>query len=194
MQPNQNPYDFLNTTAPRKSFGAQTQKGRIIQVAIGAIVLIILFVIVMTLLSSADKGQKQSMLELNAAQVDIIELTAIADTKARDTTVKSQALMLNQTVQTHSIGTVSILSTLGVGKKIDKQIAIYRETSFKDKLAKASEANTFDATYKEILSSKLGTYRAKLQNAYAEVKSTKQKTELSGYYAQLESLAPTATQ
>jgi hypothetical protein len=171
-----------------------TQKGRIIQVAIGAIILIVIAVIVMALLSSAGKGSKQSLLELNAAQADILELTALADAQARDSTIKSQATMLNQTVQSHSLGTVAILGTLGAGKKVDKQIVIYRETSYKDKLAKAAELNNFDSTYKEILSSKLGTYRAKLQNAYGSISDTKQKTELSGYFTQLETLAPSTAQ
>jgi hypothetical protein len=193
MNPNQNPYDFLNSS-PQRGLNAVSQKTRIIQVAVGLAILLVLFIVFMSVLSSSSDGPKKALLELNAAQSDLIELTALADTKARDGALRSQAAMINQTVKTHSAGTLALLQQYGGSKKPDKEVAPYRDTMFKDQLTKAETANTFDTTYREILSARLGEYRGKLNNAYGAITAAAPQKELSDYYRQVEILAPSSAQ
>jgi hypothetical protein len=192
MQPNQNPYDFLNTPAPKRSFSATTQKGRMLQVLVIGGILLVIFSVVFSLVFGGDSGPKKPLVELAAAQADIIALTTSADTNLRDSSAHSKTTMIKFTVTTQNNETKTILKTYGVGKDLTKQIKPYQNSAYVEQLKKAAESNTYDATYQKILADKLGVYRAKLTNAYNAVKSTKQKTQLSDFYNQLETLAPSS--
>lgn len=194
MQPNQNPYDFLNTPTPKRSFGgATTQKGRIIQVVIAAAVLILVFSLVFSFVFSNDSGPKKPLLEVSAAQADIIALTKDGDINLRDSSLKAKNTMIRFTATSHNTDTKAILVTYGVGKDAAKQSKPYQDTTYTEQLKKALENNAYDATYQKILADKLGVYRAKLNNAYGAISSTKQKTEISNFFNQLELLAPSTT-
>jgi hypothetical protein len=191
MPPNQNPYDFLNTPTPKRGFGgATTQKGRTIQVLVIVGILIVIFGIVFSFVFSSDSGPKKPLIEVTAAQTDIIALTKDADTKLRDSTLKSDATMIKLTVTSQNSDTKTLLATYGVSKDVAKQAKIYQDTTYIATLKKATEDNVYDTTYQKILSDKVGVYRAKLNNAYNSVSSTKQKKQLSDFYRQLDLLVP----
>lgn len=192
MQQNPNPYDFLNSSpAPKRSFSPTTQKGRIIRTAIAASILLISFGLVFGLLFSKDTGPKTPLLELSAAQSDLIALAKQGSEGTRDSALKAQSQEITLTVTTQNQGTNALLASYGV-KKPEKELKKLRDTSFAAKLKAASENNTFDETYRTILSDRLGVYRAKLNNAYNAVSATSQKKQLSGYYLQIEQISPTA--
>jgi hypothetical protein len=194
MQPNQNPYDFLNTPAPKRGFsGATTQKGRILQVAIAATILLIIFGVIFSFVFSGNSGPKKPLLELNAAQADIIAITKDGESNVRDSSLKPAAIMVRYTVTSQDTDTKKILTSYGVSKNVSKQAKAYQDTTYVSQLKKSLENNTYDSTYQKLLADKLGVYRAKLTNAYNAVKSTKQKTQLSDFYNQLELLAPSKT-
>lgn len=190
MPPNQNPYDFLNTTAPKKSFGATTQKGRMIQVAIGGAVLLVIAIVVVSIISSAGSGTQKTLLETYAAQADLIALAKDGDQNLRDSRLESTNKMIAMTVTTQNNDTQKLLIAYGSGKDSTKAASIYQDKTFAAQLKKALENNVYDTTYQKILADKLGVYRAKLNNAYGAISDTKQKTQLSDFYQQLELLAP----
>ena len=191
MQPNQNPYDFLNTPAPKRSFGgATTQKGRIIQVVIVAGVLLLVFGIIFSFVFSGTSGPKNQLLEVAAAQADIIALAKDGDTKLRDSKLKADATMIKLTVTSQNGETKTLLASYGAKKDVAKQAKVYQNTAYIATLQKATENNVYDSTYQKVLADKMGTYRAKLNNAYSSVKSVKQQKQLSDFYRQLELLAP----
>lgn len=193
MNPNQNPYDFLHDApAPKRSFAATTKKGRILQAIGGVAILLITFIILLNVLSSAGAGTKKQLLELTAAQADVAELTAIGVSKSRSGDIQTKSQLIELTVATQRGGTVAIAKTYGIDqKKSAKEIATYRKTSYVNQLKEAELNNNFDTVYQKILADRLGIYRAKLKNAYAAVEPVSQKTQFSNYYAQLEALAPT---
>jgi hypothetical protein len=195
MQPNQNPYDFLNTPTPKRGFGGATsQKTRTFQVIGVAAVLLIVFGIVFSFIFSSNSGPKKPLVEVAAAQADIIALTKDGDLKLRDSTLKADATMIKLTVTSQNGGTKTLLAAYGVGKDVSKQAKVYQDTTYVTTLKKATENNAYDTTYQKILADKVGVYRAKLNNAYNAVSSTSQKKQLSDYYRELELLAPsTAT-
>lgn len=192
MPPNQNPYDFLNAPAQKKGFGATTQKGRIIQVAIGATVLLVIAIIVMSIISSAGSGTQKTLLETYAAQADLIALTKDADQNLRDSRLESTNKMIALTLSTQNDDTQKLLIAYGGGKDSAKAAKIYQDSTYQTQLKKALENNVYDTTYQKILADKLGVYRAKLNNAYGAISDTKQKTQLSDFYQQLELLAPSS--
>lgn len=192
MPPNQNPYDFLNAPAQKKGFGATTQKGRIIQVAIGATVLLVIAIIVMGIISSAGSGTQKTLLETYAAQADLIALTKDADQNLRDSRLESTNKMIALTLSTQNDDTQKLLIAYGSGKDSAKAAKIYQDSTYQTQLKKALENNVYDTTYQKILADKLGVYRAKLNNAYGAISDTKQKTQLSDFYQQLELLAPSS--
>lgn len=193
MQPNQNPYDFLNTPAPKRGFsGATTQKGRIIQVAVAAGILLVIFGIIFSFIFSGNSGPKKPLLEVTAAQADIIAITKDGDINLRDSTLQSDGTMIRYTVTSQSADTKKILVAYGVGKDASKQAKTYQDTIYVAQLKKALENNAYDSTYQKLLADKLGVYRAKLTNAYNAVSSTNQKTQLSNFYNQIELLAPSS--
>lgn len=195
MNPNTNPYDFLNDKTPaKKSFAATTKKGRIIQVVVIAALLFLVFGVLYSLVLSKDTGPKTPLLQLSAAQTDLIELTALGEKNARDSALKTQSQNILLTVTTQNKETNTLLASYGVTKKLSKATSEYRDTSFKPKLETALQTNTFDDTYRTILSDRLGAYRAKLKNAYSALDSTKQKTQLSDFYGEVETLNPAKTQ
>ncbi len=194
MPPNQNPYDFLNAPAPKKGFGATTQKGRIIQVAIGAAVLLVIAIIVVSIISSAGSSTQKTLLEAYAAQADILELTKDADQNLRDSRLDSKNKMIALTVTTQNDETQKLLIAYGSGKDSSKAAKTYQDSTYQAQLKKALENNVYDSTYENVLADKLGFYRGKLNNAYGAISDTAQKTQLSDFYQQLELLAPsTAT-
>ncbi len=191
MPPNQNPYDFLNTPAPKRGFGgAATQKGRILQIIVVVGILVLVFGIVFSFVFSGNSGPKKPLLEVAAAQADIIALTKDGDTKLRDSTLKSDATMIKLTVTSQNGDTKKLLASYGAGKDVAKQAKIYQDSTYIATLKKATEDNVYDTTYQKILSDKVGVYRAKLNNAYNAISSTKQKKQLSDFYRQLDLLVP----
>jgi hypothetical protein len=102
--------------------------------------------------------------------------------------------MIKLTITSQNGETKTLLAGYGVKKDAAKQAKIYQNTTYVTTLQKAIENNVYDSTYQKILADKMGTYRAKLNNAYGAVSSTKQKKQLSDFYQQLELLSPsTAT-
>lgn len=193
MQPNQNPYDFLNTSTPKKRFGPTTQKSRILFVAFGLVVLLVVLLVAFSFISKSGSASKTSLLEVAAAQTDILELTQDADTKLRDSSLQAKTTMISYTVITQNNDTKKTLAGYGVGKNLAKQIKPYQNNSYVKTLETATQNSDFETTYEKVLSDKLGVYRAKLTNAYNVTSSIKQKTELSNFYKQLELLAPSTT-
>jgi hypothetical protein len=193
MQPNTNPYDFLNQPPSQKRplIGAADQKTRIIQVVIAVVILLIIAVVVINIIGSVGGATKQQYLEVAAAQSDIIDITDKGAQSAKNSSLITTALLLNMTTKTQSQDTLETLGSYGIGKNPEKQLASYRDTSYTQKLEAAEQNNTYDDAYQTVLANALGTYRAKLQNAYNGVKDSNEKQKLAEYYNQIELIVPT---
>jgi len=197
MQPNQNPYDFLNSSSPKKSLGATTQKGRIIQVAIGAAIILIIFIVVFKVVSSGGSTEKNALLKVSAAQADIIALTTDAESNLRDTSIQTKTIMVEQAVTSEKNGVKTMLSTYGAGKNIDKNAKQYQDSSYVDKLKKAKDNSIYETTFQTVLADKVGTYKASLINAYSAIPVSNSKpdtnTQLHDYLKQMDLLYPPTT-
>lgn len=193
MQPNQqNPYDFITSAPPQKrgfQLGGGSQKARIIQVAIFGLLLVIIGVVVLSILSNANKGTANTLIELAAAQQDIIAITKDGSTNSRNATIIKQVATVSSVVSSQNFQTLELISANG-NKKPGKQIAALQVTSYTKTLDDAKKNGNYDEVFSALLANRLDEYQVKLRAAYATVKGTKMKNQLSDFYQQIETASP----
>ena len=189
MPPNQqNPYDFITNSPQKKRSlfgGGNSQKTRIIQVAIFAIGIIALIVIFFAVLGNVNKGNMNSLLELAASQQDIMAITKDGSTKIRDGNLAIQNATASAVIASHNSGTLQLIAASG-NKKPSKQIAALQVTTYTKSLDDGVKNGNYDAVFTALLANRIDEYRGKLQAAYVGAKDTKTKKQLSDYYQQLE--------
>lgn len=195
MQPNQqNPYDFITSTAPKKrgfGFGGNSQKARIIQVAIFGLALVIIGVVVLSILSNANKSTANTLIELAAAQQDIIAIAKDGSSNSRDANSIKQIATISTVVSSQNYQTLALISANG-NKKPGKQIAALQVTTYTKTLDDAKKNGNYDEVFSALLANRLDEYQVKLRAAYAAAKGTKLKSQLSDFYQQIETASPAA--
>lgn len=193
MQPNQqNPYQFIIDEAPKKKgfiIGGNSQKQRLIQVAIAFMILIIGGVILLNVVSNASKGSITDLYKLAAAQQDLIAFTALGVTNVRNTQIASKSATAGVIITSQNNTTIAAITKLG-DKKPTKSIAIYSDTTFIKLLDEAKKNGKYDDTYAALFANRLDDYRAKLQTAYASTKDTVTKKKFADAYSQLDLITP----
>ena len=143
MQPNQqNPYDFI-TAAPQQkrgfSFGGgNSQKARIIQVALIAAVLVVILIIFLAVLSNARKGDSENLYKIAAAQQDIVDITILGNGKIRGAQLNNTSVTANLVVASQNVETLNYLATKGIVKPT-KQVALYQVKTYTQTLDDASK-------------------------------------------------------
>lgn len=168
------------TTKPKGVFMGGGKKQRIIFVAIGAVLLIILGVVVFSILNAGNKSTSELLAPVAAAQSDIIDITDIGAKDARDTALinKTASVSLVVTTQNNSVNSY-------LGKDAKKITAPYQNSEYKKELEDAKNSGSFDKEYTAILSNRLDMYRQELVTAYNKAPTTKLKKELESYYSQI---------
>lgn len=185
MQPNQqNPYDFI-TNAPQKKRrlgigGGNTQKDRIIQVAIVGGIIVIIALVLMMVLSSAGKGKVDDVYKLAAAQQDILDITTTGKTNVRSAQLATQTATVNAVMASQNNQTYAYIAKLGI-KKPAKNIALYQVTSYKKSLDDAKNSGNYDSAYSALLANRIDDYRGKLQAAYVSSKNSTFRKQLANY-------------
>lgn len=196
MQPNQqNPYDFITNTPQNNrgvSFGANSQKARLIQVGIGAIIFIIIIVAFVSFLSKSSNSIKTDLIKLSAAQQDIIEVSKLGETNVRDAQLQRQSASINAVITSQNVGTIAMLKKIGV-KNSSKESSLLQDKSYTKTLDEASKSGNYDEAYITILYNRIDDYRVKLQTAYANNNGQTTKQQLWSYSQALDVLAPPAT-
>ena len=190
MEPNQpNPYNFILDDKPKKhglpliKFGG-SKKQRLLQIVIGGILLIILLVIVFSLIFSGGSNDTKQLYQIAASQKDIIDLTNLGSTKAANQQLINQSATINLVVTTQSNDTLSYLAKKG-HKKPTKQIAQYRDSTYKKALDDALKNGKYDDSYQALLNDQLSVYRSKLQTIYNSTSVKSLKNQTSNDYSQL---------
>lgn len=195
MQPNQqNPYEFIMSPQQKKRGagfgGGNSQKSRIIQVAIAGIVFLIIVIIFFAVLSGARKGDSENLYKIAAAQQDIVGLTLFSNNKTRNTQLTNKSVTTNVVVASQNSETLRYLVSIGI-KSPTKQISALQVGGYEKTLDEAQKNGNYDDIYTALLANRIDDYRVKLQAAYSASSNTALKAQLSNYYQQLEILAPT---
>ena len=187
MEPNnQNSYDFILSDRPKShkllALGGST-KMRVIQVVVGAVVLIIIFVVAFNLIFGSGKSKNTQLYQIAATQQDIIDLTKQGATNSHNVQIINQSATTSLVLTTQSNNLNSYLTKLGI-KKLDKIVVPYRDTQYKKALSDALNAGKYDDSYQAIYANFIGSYRSKLQTAYNASGSKTLKYQLANDYSQ----------
>lgn len=188
--PPQNPYDFILKDKPKKHppFSLPSLPGagksKLLYIAIGAGVFIIILLVVLGSLMGG--GNSTKIYEIAAAQQDLIELTA--NTKLQDQALINTASTVNLVVTTHSQELQEYMTDKGINN-LSKKSAKYRNSHFKESLEEAANSGTYDEIFKAFLANQTDAYRVSLQSAYGDVTNQALKNILSSEYSELSTLS-----
>jgi flagellar basal body-associated protein FliL len=181
MQPVENPYQFITDTShkPKKPLlpGGNSKQGRIIIVAVGLIVLLIVAAVIMGLISSAGNAGKNELVKAAQQQTELIRISKIGIDKARDPATKNLAVTTNLSLQSDQ---AALLANVKVSTK---ELTLSRSTKTDVSLTTAEQSNRFDEVFAQTIQTELAQYRATLKSAYDKSSSTKLKNSLNELYA-----------
>ena len=180
MQPQQPDYNFIVNPAqkakkPLLPRGNSTQ-ARIFVVLGGVIALLIIGVVVSSLISSGGKAQKETLLKAAQQQAELIRVSNIGITKARDPSARNFASTTSLTLQSDQ------RALLVHVKASAKELALGKNTKNDIALTEAEQSNNFDAVFTQMLKTQLTTYEKTLKNAYDGASSKKTKATLADEY------------
>lgn len=170
-----------------------SQKARILQVAIIAIIVLVVGGIVLMLINSGKSSATDSYLSLAASQQDIIEITKLGSVNVRDQQLLTKNASVSLVVASQNNQIIALLKANGI-KNPSKQIAALQVKSYSKVLSDAQQNGNYDTTFSTLLANRVDEYRTKLQAAYANASSAKIKKQFSDDFQQLEILYPTTTQ
>lgn len=155
---------------------------RILIVAVGLILLIIIGVIVSSLLSSGDKAQNQRLIEVTQKQSEIIRITNLANKDIKDSNTRILATNTRISTQNALVQTKKLLAKRGIkDKALNKQLGLGKNTKTDTAFGEAADNNRFDETFLAILNQQLTDYQKLLKTAY-DGGTNSEKTALLAAY------------
>lgn len=191
------PYDFImnpdqpqppkTSLLPTTGDGSRGLAVRMGLVAGGLLVLLILFSVVRGLLSG-NSNQPQFLSVAQDQQV-LIHLTATAAQQQNLSSSNSNfAATAQLSLTTARSDTIAYLGKLGL-KKIDAKVLNSKLSPQTDKqLADAAVAATYNETFRDVMKTKLNSYKQDLQNAYNKTTGPQGRKLLSNQFDQAELL------
>jgi len=177
-------YDFiLNPEKNKPSIlpSGGSQNKRLLQVAIGGVGLLIIFVVIIALFSGSGSSSLVDFYKLAAKQNDMIAITTDATKNSQNTTTLNNAATIRAVLTSQNTQTTAILAKLGQ-KKPTKLIAKYADNKYVNQLQLAFNGGTYDATYDTLMTARLGDYSAAIQTTYTATKSTATQKQLKAFY------------
>lgn len=179
-------YDFIlqHGEGPRGTFNASGSKtGRILVVLGGAIALIIVAVITMSLLNSGNTAGTD-MLAAAQQQTELVRVADIGMQKAHDPATQNFAATIKTTLESQQKSTTEVLAKLKV-KANPKLLALGANPKTDTLLEQAEQTNQFDTVFTKTITEQLTTYQASLKTAYDAVSSKSIKQTLNDQYRQV---------
>jgi adenine-specific DNA methylase len=164
MQPHDNPYQFITDAnhKPKKPMlpSGNSKQARILIVAGGVVALLIIGVIVMSLISSAGKGNQETLLKAAKEQAELIRVSKIGIDKARDPATLNLAMTTNLSLQSDQAALLKHVKTSS------KELALGKNTKTDIALTTAEQSNRFDEVFTQTIQAELTTYQKTLKSAY----------------------------
>lgn len=180
-------FDFIvnnNSTNSRPSINSGSQNQKIIVVAVGAFVLLLIAFIFYLLVFTGGKTTAQIMLPVAGAQADIAAISATGLKQARGAELRNDSATTNLVITTHRNTTNKY-----IGEKADKQVEAYQNTSYVKELEEAEQSGSFDSEYEKTLSQQIDLYKQLLVTAYNEAETVALKKELEVLHSEAKILA-----
>lgn len=186
-----NPYDFItNPAAPQKKGllpGVNSKIGRLILFGAGALLLITLALIVMAALNSGSSALKTDYADLAQQQTELIRISGIGVTKARQAEAKNLAITTQYTLASQQPGTLALAKKAGASTDA-KTLALGKDAQTDAALTSADQANQFDAEFTKILIASLRDYQKQLKKIHDATTNETTKATLSKSYNAVDDL------
>jgi hypothetical protein len=181
-------YDFLFQEPPKKSrFGLNITgtKQRILVVAGGAVVLLILIIMAFSFLGSGNKANQALLLSVAQKQTELIRIADLGAQKAHSTTAKNLAVTTAASLTTDQNALLGVMSP----KPKAKELALGKNSNTDKLLSTAEQNNQFDEVFVTELQKELLSYQKLLKQARDSTSSKKTKAILSDEYTHASVLA-----
>lgn len=183
MQPQQPDYNFIVNAGqkPKKALlpAGNSKQTRILVVLGGVVLLLIIGFVIMTVLSSAGKGQQETLLKASQQQAELIRVSKIGIEKARDANTRNFAITTNITLQSDQAG------LLAISKAKPKEIALGKSTKTDLALTTAEQSNKFDEVFTQTVQTQLIAYQKTLKSVYDATDGKKSKATLTEQFNHL---------
>lgn len=180
-----NPYDFItNPAAPQKKGllpGGNSKIGRLILFGAGALVLITLALVVVAILNSGGTALKADYTDLAQQQTELIRVSGIGVTKARQAEAKNLAITTQYTLASQQPGTLALAKKAGASTDA-KTLALGKDAQTDAALTSADQANQFDEVFTKALREGLQKYQQTLKKIYDAASSSSARDTLSKDY------------
>ncbi|MDQ2973355.1 MAG: hypothetical protein M3Q79_02650 [bacterium] len=187
MDPNQpstpGQYDFILESSPKPNrfgSGGNSAKKRIFIVAAGALTLIVIATVVISIITSAGKQTFDDSIRLVALQKKMLQASSEAISTSPNADTRSIAATLNSSILSDNVRLESFLATNGQ-QKLVKTLPL-TDTTIKENLARAASNNDFDTTYNRIIDDLIADYIAELKSSNENSKSVNEKAILEASF------------
>lgn len=195
MPPNNqqpDPYGFITnpqTPQRRKLSIGGGMTARIIVVAVGLVLLIVLFMVASSFLNRENRVQADKFIAIGEAQSEMIRISKQAEKEAKGAKAQNLAANTSLSLQSSQQDIKKLLNGRGVGSKnLDKRFAAGINTKTDSTLDEATRNNRFDETYTTVLDNELSDYQ-KLLNAAFESGTQAEKQVLQTLFQTAELLS-----
>ena len=190
-RPNSDPYDFIVNpgAAPRRNRlpGGGSVVGRVIIVLGGVLVVFILFVVVKNLLV-VDTTNTALLIEVAGQQQELIHLSNKATTAPLLEGNTNNFALTAQLALTSQQQQLLVYLKANGHKLVAKQLNLQISAATDQQLTASIAASTYDATFRQVMQTKLTTYGQTLQQAYAKTTGPAGRKLLKNEYATAELL------
>lgn len=177
--------DFiLQTEQPKpQRFGAGSSKTRrIIVVVVGAIFLLILAFVFLSLAQRGSRQGSAELVDLAAYQTELVRVVDIGVKNSPDSSVQGIARTASLTLTSDLGKTKNMIASKNV-RLGESDLAKYVTSSIDTDLEAAKTANNFDAVFTKLIDEKLSDYKLRLANVYAAQNDTKIRNTLRTFNA-----------
>ncbi len=179
--PEQPDFDFImSSSKPRRQnlLAGNSPKQRAIVFGGGFVIAIALFMLANYFLNAGNRAASEKLIDLAAYQVILRDILAIGGEKARDSTIKNNAITARYTLDTDAKATSKLIEERG--SKLPKNFsAKYASPTLITQLEESEKANSFDTEYTKVYNEKLASYRQKLVDIYPSL-NDKEKAVIKG--------------
>lgn len=186
-------YDFIfNDGQPGKKSllpSNMGKRGRIILVAAGAMIGIMLVVIIVGLISGSQKGDTQALITAAKQQEELIRIAEIGVSKAKTQDAKNIAITTKLSLSSQQSEMQAAIKAAGVSSKSAKSTP---SSKTDQALLTAEQNNRFDEEFLKIMSDSLSAYQKSVKAAYDGATSKKLKSALTTQFKSANTLAGVA--
>jgi hypothetical protein len=184
--PNMGQYDFITggSSPQPQRFNVPNSKKMILFVLIGAVFVIGLVWLILSLIFSSGGDKLTPLIGVAQQQTEIVRITdaAIKDDKLSSQDIKNFAENTSLSIGTDKTAMLDFMAKNGL--KIKDKTLTAKQSSQTDSALEAAKANgTYESTFVNIVQDQLKNYQSSLKKAYDGSTSSVERSFLSGQYS-----------